>query len=112
MSFLFGEKKSVKQKSKEAQREIKRNARGIERDARHLKREEAQLEKEIRACLKRGDKRSATTLAKALVKNRHMQNRMLNQRANMTALKYEGGRREDGEREREGERRREKLRRY
>lgn len=45
MESLFGEKKTTKQRTREAQREIKRSARDVERDQKRMKREEAQLSK-------------------------------------------------------------------
>ena len=89
MNFLFGEKKTLKQQARDAKRDIGRGVREIGRDERKLKQEEKKLQRDIKECLKRGDKRSATTLAKALVKNRHMQERIVGSKANMTSMKYE-----------------------
>ena len=91
MNFIFGEKKTIKQQARDAKRDIGKSVREIGRDERKLKQEEKKLQKDIKECLKRGDKRSATTLAKALVKNRHMQQRIVGSKANMTSMKYEVG---------------------
>lgn len=67
---LFGKKPDVKEQIRAQDRDMRRTQRELERDRTALERQEKQLEQQIKQAAQRGDRQSATILAKQLVQLR------------------------------------------
>ncbi|XP_013411003.1 charged multivesicular body protein 2b [Lingula anatina] len=67
---LFKKKPTVQEQLRQNDRQIRRTQRDLERDRGQLEKQEKQIEIEIKKAAKRGDKQTATILAKQLVQLR------------------------------------------
>lgn len=77
MPFWEKEKPTTKQVMQASKRELKSGERTMDREVRDLEKQEKKLEIEIKAEAKKGNKQSATILAKQLVKMRQQKTRLL-----------------------------------
>jgi len=75
MDKLFGRPKTVKEQLRENDRALKKTERELARDRGALERQEKQLEADIKKAAKRGDRQTATVLAKQLVNLRKQMTR-------------------------------------
>jgi len=75
MDKLFGRPKTMKEQVRENDRALRKTERELQRDRNALERQEKQLELEIKQAAKRGDKQTATILAKQLVNLRKQKTR-------------------------------------
>lgn len=74
----FGKKQPTrKEVLRETKRELRNGERSMDREVRDLERQEKKLEMEIKALAKKGDRRTATSLAKNLVQLRAQKSRMI-----------------------------------
>jgi len=64
---MFGKKKDPKKQIRQQQRELGSVQRDLERDRRALERQEQQIQNDIKKAAAKGDKATATTLAKQLI---------------------------------------------
>lgn len=78
-----------KEQMRKQQRVLSRTQRELERDRGQLDRQEKQLEGEIKRAAKRGDKQTATVLAKQLVKLRQQRAKSHGLSAQITATGYQ-----------------------
>jgi len=75
MDKLFGRPKTVKEQMRDNDKALRKTERELARDRNGLERQEKQLELEIKQAAKRGDKQTATILAKQLVNLRKQKTR-------------------------------------
>lgn len=75
MDKLFGRPKTVKEQMRDNDKALRKTERELARDRNALERQEKQLELEIKQAAKRGDKQTATILAKQLVNLRKQKTR-------------------------------------
>lgn len=75
MDKLFGKPKTMKEQLRDNDRALRKTERDLQRDRNALERQEKQLEMEIKQAAKRGDKQTATILAKQLVNLRKQKTR-------------------------------------
>mmetsp|Transcript_24599 Transcript_24599/g.61729 ORF Transcript_24599/g.61729 Transcript_24599/m.61729 type:complete len:206 (-) Transcript_24599:133-750(-) len=85
---LFGKKKSIDEQMADSRRDLKRNQRDLDRERRQLEREEQKLMGEIKAAARRGDKSTAQTYAKELVRVRNQKQRLTQSKAQLGAISH------------------------
>jgi len=86
MDKLFGRPKTMKEQVRENERALRKTERELARDRNALERQEKQLEMDIKAAAKRGDKQTATILAKQLVNLRKQKTRSHAASSKITAV--------------------------
>ncbi|XP_003387816.1 PREDICTED: charged multivesicular body protein 2b-like [Amphimedon queenslandica] len=82
-------KTDPKEQMRQQQKVLKKTGRELERDRGQLERQEKQLEAEIKKAAKRGDKHTATVLAKQLVKLRQQKTKSYGLSATITATGHQ-----------------------
>jgi len=86
MDKLFGKPKTVKDQLRDNDRALRKTERELQRDRTALERQEKQLEQQIKQAAKRGDKQTATILAKQLVNLRKQMTRSHAASSKITAV--------------------------
>eukprot|EP00039_Didymoeca_costata_P023617 m.7696 g.7696 ORF g.7696 m.7696 type:complete len:211 (-) comp3757_c0_seq1:182-814(-) len=82
----FAPKPTQKEIVRQQKKDLRGSGRQLDREYRDLERQEQKLEAEIKACAKKNDKKSATILAKQLIRMRQQKERLLVSKAQLKGV--------------------------